>query len=110
LRVLNKAGITNQLAVSISLLCLCFISGLALFISQADERSVIWGLPLSVELLLLIPPVAALLTIALSILVVLEWKNDSWSVLGKFSYSSFTFAAIAFFLYLDRWNLLVPRM
>lgn len=106
----KTARITKVLTISISILYICFILGLVRFLLQINKYTLIHGVPSDVTVLLLIPPIAAFLTFALVLLVMVELKNNSWSALSRFYYSGFSFVACAYLLYLYHWDLLIPRL
>jgi CubicO group peptidase (beta-lactamase class C family) len=68
--------------------------------------SKIYGVPPLLPYLLVLPLVAAVLTIAAIGFTVLAWKNRYWGVAGRVYYTLVTVAALAFIWWLNYWNLL----
>ncbi|NJR22454.1 MAG: serine hydrolase [Richelia sp. CSU_2_1] len=98
--------LTQWLAVLVSGLNLVFAIGLGLALSQADFWELFFGMPRSLALLLLIPPLSAGLTPGLVLLVVMMWKNHDLSLIKKVYYSVIALAACGFVSILINWNLL----
>jgi hypothetical protein len=84
-----------------SLLNLLFL--LILFLSLEE---LVFGVPLVLRVALLIPIVAALLTLVMLGMTIRAWKDSYWSVLGRIYYSFLTLTAALFVLWLTYWNLL----
>ena len=97
--------LTELLAVLVSALNLVFAIGMGLALFQADFWELFFGLPRSIALLLLIPPLSTGLTIGLVLLAMLAWKARALSLLGKVYYSIVAMAACGFVLILIEWNL-----
>lgn len=96
----------KYLALAVSVLHLCFMLGMVLFLREAGIYTLIWGLPAAMKLLLMIPPVSMLMTIPLALLVLLCWKNKGCPTIARVYYSVTTLAAFGFLLFLSSWNLL----
>lgn len=97
---------TKYLAIAVSVLHLCFMIGLLLFLRETGIYTLIWGLPADLKALLMIPPVSALMTIPLAFLILVCWKKKSCPTVARVYYSATTLAAFAFLFFLSRWNLL----
>ncbi|NER29223.1 MAG: beta-lactamase family protein [Symploca sp. SIO1C4] len=105
----QASGITKLaqfLAVLVSSLNLVFMIGMGLVVFRTDFWEFFYGLPKVAIALLYIPLLSVSLTVGLLILVVLVWKNQSWSWLGRLYYCLITLAALVFIPLLDYWNLL----
>jgi CubicO group peptidase (beta-lactamase class C family) len=98
--------LTQLLAVLISVLNLVFAIGLGLALSQADFWELFFGMPRSIALLLLIPPLSTGLTPGLVLLVFMAWKNQDFSLINKIYYSAIALAACGFVSILINWNML----
>ena len=94
------------LAVLVSTLNLVFMIGMGLVLSQADFWELFFGLPWTLIALLSIPPLTTGLTLGLLIFTVLAWKNQYWSLMGRFHYTLITLSGFGFISFLNYWNLL----
>jgi CubicO group peptidase (beta-lactamase class C family) len=96
----------KYLGLGVSLLHLGLLIGLWRFLKGANEFSLIWGMPLELSSLLLIPYVSLLATLLLSVFVALSWKRGEGSAMARSYYSFIDLSAVAFLLFLNHWNLL----
>lgn len=94
------------LAVLVSTLNLVFMIGVGLVLSQADFWELFFGLPWTLIALLLIPPLTTGLSLGLLIFTVMAWKNQYWSLMGRFYYTLITISGLGFISFLNYWNLL----
>ncbi|MFC1910977.1 hypothetical protein ACFLXC_06895 [Chloroflexota bacterium] len=90
------------LAIIVSGLNLVFFIGLFLTFGE----NLVFGMSPVVQVLLVIPIITSLLTLALLVMVALVWKNGYWSILGRVHYTLITLAAVGFVLWVNYWNLL----
>jgi hypothetical protein len=64
------------------------------------------GVPLIIQIALVIPLVTALLTLLLLWMTILAWKDSYWSFWGRIYYSLLTLTAMLFLVWANYWNLL----
>lgn len=102
----QKANLAWVLAGIVSTLYLIFLIGMGLALLLTDPLEFIYEVPTRVIILLYLPLIATVLTIALSFVTFLAWKNNYWSFFARLNYSIFTLAALMFIPFLDYWNLL----
>ncbi|KAF5435572.1 hypothetical protein C5S35_10745 [Candidatus Methanophagaceae archaeon] len=105
----KKAGVLRSrqarwVAGGMSALYVLFLIGMVIVLS--DTTSLMYGVPPLLHFVLVLPLVAAVLTIAALGFTVLAWKNRYWGVVGRVHYTLVTVAALAFIWFLDYWNLL----
>ncbi len=105
----KKAGASRPrqarwVAGVMSALYVLFLIGMLIVLN--DTTSMMYGIPPLLPFVLVLPLVAAVLTIAALGFTVLAWKNRYWGVAGRVHYTLVTVAALAFIWFLDYWNLL----
>jgi len=88
-----------------SALYVLFLAGIWVIV-LSDSTSMMYGVPPLLPYLLVLPLVAAVLTIAALGFTALAWKNRYWGVIGRVHYTLVTAAALAFIWWLNYWNLL----
>jgi hypothetical protein len=81
-----------------------FIVGLALILS--DIEKLMFGVPLALKILLVLPFLSALFLIGTFFYTVSAWIRGYWSGCARFHYSLVFLAGLAFLLFLNYWNLL----
>jgi CubicO group peptidase (beta-lactamase class C family) len=106
LQLLHMPQSSQLLAGLTSALNLVFLVGLALAVFKIDQWEFVYGVPLVLIALLVIPLVTIILTVGLPILAAVTWESECWSVTGRFHYSFITLSALAFIPFLRYWNLL----
>ncbi len=92
------------LAGGMSLLCLLFMVGLVTVLSQPD--SIIYGIPFSLRLLLMLPFAAALLALGVLFYGILSWIRGYWNACSRLHYQLVLLSFLLFLWFLDYWNLL----
>ena len=70
------------------------------------DLNTLFGVSLIYRLVLALPVLAAVLTVAAGVYTVLAWKDDFWGLAGRVHYTLVTVAAVAFVWFLNYWNLL----
>jgi CubicO group peptidase (beta-lactamase class C family) len=98
------ARIARWIIVGISALNLIFLVGTALW--GMDVLGPAFGVPLIYRLVLVLPIIAAVLTIGALVYTVLAWKDSYWGIAWRVYYTLVTLAAVAFVWFLNFWNLL----
>ncbi len=86
----------------VSILNFTFLMILILAIGEG----LMFGVPLIVQVALIIPIVTTLLTLILLWMTFLAWKDSYWSFWGRIYYSFLTMTAVLFVLWANYWNLL----
>jgi CubicO group peptidase (beta-lactamase class C family) len=86
------------------LLQVVFIVGLALMLS--DIEKLMFGVPLTMKILLGLPVVSALFLIGTFLYVASAWIKGYWSGCARVHYTLVFLAGLAFLLFLNDWNLL----
>jgi len=89
-----------------SALYVLFLAGIWVIVLSGGESTIMYGDPPLLPFVLVLPLVAAILTIAALDFTVLAWKNRFWGVAGRVHYTLVTVAALAFIWWLNYWNLL----
>lgn len=92
------------LAASVSVIHLVFLGGLAVVLS--DPTVVVFGVPYELKLLLLLPLIAAAMTLMLIIVALLAWKGAYWSFIGRLHYSLVALCALVLIWQYGYWKLL----
>jgi len=98
------AHIARWIIVVISALNLLFLVGTALWGMEAAVP--FFGVSPIYRIVLLLPIIAAVLTVGALIYTVLAWKDSYWGVIGRVYYTLVTLASLAFVWFLNFWNLL----
>ncbi len=98
------ARVARWLAWLLALLNLIFLVGF--FISVSDLNNVIYGLPSTLQALLLVPWLSAILSLTVVAFAVLAWLRRYWTVWGRVFYTLFALAALAHLWFLWFWNFL----
>ncbi|MCX7593712.1 MAG: beta-lactamase family protein [Fischerella sp.] len=102
----RKANLGWVLAGIISTLYLTFLIGMGLALLLTNPLEFIYEVPTPVIILLYLPLIATVLTIALPIFTFLAWRNNYWKFSARLHYSIFTLTALMFIPFLNYWNLL----
>lgn len=89
-----------------SALYVLFLAGIWVIVLSVGESTIIYGYSPLLPFVLLLPLVAAVLTIAALCFTVLAWKNRYWGVAGRVHYTLVMVAALGFIWFLNYWNLL----
>ncbi|RCV62916.1 CubicO group peptidase, beta-lactamase class C family [Methanophagales archaeon] len=105
----KKAGILRSrqarwVAGGMSALYVLFLIGMVIVLS--DTTSPMYGVPPLLPFVLVLPLLAAVLTIGALCFTMLAWKNRYWGVVGRVHYTVVTVAALGFIWFLNYWNLL----
>jgi CubicO group peptidase (beta-lactamase class C family) len=95
--------VANWILLAISLLNLLFLTGIALWF-RPMRPSELHGLSLTVEIVIGLAVLAAVLTAAALVYCVLAWKDNYWGVAYRVYYMLVTVAAVAFVWFLNYWN------
>jgi CubicO group peptidase (beta-lactamase class C family) len=99
----HSARAAGLILFGISLLNLLFVVGLALWF-RPMHPSELHGIPLTVEIVIGLGVLSAVLTVGALIYTVLAWKDRYWGVAFRVYYTLVTIAAIAFVWFLHYWN------
>jgi hypothetical protein len=97
------AAITGMLASGVMLL---FLLGMQRVLGGSIDSEFVFGLPRSVQWLLVLPLVGAALSLPLPPLAVALWRNRCWTVAERVYYSLMVIGLASLFLLLHYWNLL----
>ena len=100
------ARVARTLVWIIGLLNLGFVAGATVTFAVVGPYGLGHGVPTPIKWLLVIPLVAATLSVALIPLNILAWKRSWWTLSARVLHSLYTVAAIAFIACLNYWNLL----
>ena len=101
----RSAHSADSVIFGISLLNLLFLVGLAVWF-RPMHPSEFHSLSLTVEIVMGLGVLAALLTPAALVYTVLAWKDRYWGVVYRLYYTLVTVAAVAFVWFLNYWNLI----
>ena len=79
-----------------------------LFLSMGNIAGygIVFGVPPFFKVLLVLPVLAAVLTVGALVFTVLAWKDGYWGIVGRVHYTLVTIAALAFLWSLNFLNLL----
>ena len=66
----------------------------------------VFGVPLSIRVILVIPIITSILAVVLLILTAIAWVRRYWSLLGRLTYSFIALASVLFVLFAGYWNML----
>ena len=80
-----------------------FIFMIILLLSMGDLSL---GVPLIIQVALIIPLVTALLTLIMVVMTIQVWLKGYWSFWGRIYYSLLTLTAMLFLVWANYWNLL----
>ena len=99
------ARVAYRIILTISVLNLLFLVGIALGIPAVDQNELL-DPPWIMKIALGLGVLAAVLTIGAVVYTVLAWKNRYWGITSRLYYTLGTVAAVAFVWFLNYWNLL----
>jgi CubicO group peptidase (beta-lactamase class C family) len=91
-----------RIATGTAMLALLIVSALVALIMNADEM--FYGVPLALKLVLLLPPVFAVITIALIAATMLSWSRGYWTRSHRFLYTVNCIAAVVLCVLFYQWN------
>jgi CubicO group peptidase (beta-lactamase class C family) len=77
---------------------------LVLLMSFGEE--LVFGVPLSIRIILVIPIVTSMLSVVFLALAVIAWMRGYWSLVGRLYYSLIALASVLFVLFAGYWNML----
>lgn len=97
------ARVAGWIILGICLLNLLFLVGIALWF-RPERPSELHGLSLTIEVVLGLGVLAAVLTIGALVYTALAWKSRYWGIAGRAYYTLVTIAAVAFVWFLNYWN------
>jgi len=86
----------------VSALNLVFMLGILL--SFGEE--LVYGVPLLIRVMLVIPIVTSILSLAFLALAVIAWMRGTWSLVSRLYYSLIALASVLFVLFAGYWNML----
>jgi hypothetical protein len=102
----TEARPARWLAVGVSALLVLFTAGLFIYMGGRQWYTNVFGVPPFIKALLVLPVLAAVLTIGLLVFSVMAWKDGYWGIGGRIHYTLVTVAALAFLWSLNFLNLL----
>jgi len=102
----GPARSARWLAVGVSGLLVLFTAGLFIYMGGLQWYTILFGVPLFIKALLVLPVLAAVLTVGALVFTALAWKDGYWGVAGRVHYTLVTIAALAFIWSLNFLNLL----
>lgn len=102
----GPARSARWLAVGVSGLLVLFTAGLFIYMGGLQWYTILFGVPLFIKALLVLPVLAAVLTVGALVFTILAWKDGYWGVAGRVHYTLVTIAALAFLWSLNFLNLL----
>ena len=86
----------------VSALNLLFL--LVVLLSFGEE--LVFGVPLLIRVILVIPIVTSILSMAMLVLALIAWVRGQGSFAGRLTYSLMTLASVLFVLFAGYWNML----
>jgi hypothetical protein len=87
---------------TVSALNLVFL--LAVLLSFGE--GLVYGFPVSIRVMLVIPIVTSVLSLAFLACTVIAWMRGYWSLVGRLYYSLIALASVLFVLFAAYWNML----
>jgi CubicO group peptidase (beta-lactamase class C family) len=69
-------------------------------------QDLVYGVPLSLRVILLVPIVTGVLSLVLLILAGMAWIRGTWPFVGRLYYSMIALASVCFVLFVGYWNML----
>jgi len=102
----SPARLARWLAVGVSTLLVLFTAGLFIYMGGLQWYTIMFGVPLILKVLLVLPVLAALLTVGVLVFTVLAWKDGYWGIAVRVHYTLVTVAALTFLWSLNFLNLL----
>ena len=103
--VARGARAASRIILTISVLNLLFLVGIALGMPAVDQNELL-APPWIMKIALGLGVLAAVLTAGALVYTVLAWKNRYWGIAARLYYTLVTVAALAFVWFLNYWNLL----
>ncbi|MCI0615430.1 beta-lactamase family protein [bacterium] len=103
----ERKSIAGMLAVVNCFLSSIFLIGLSLFLLHS-ARSISYGMPPTLKLLLWMPPLLILLAVMKMIFTGVVWKRSQWSVGRRIHYSFLVLTDLLFIGFLFYWRLAFP--
>jgi CubicO group peptidase (beta-lactamase class C family) len=100
------ARVARWLAVGASALLVLFTAGLFILMGTMTWYTPMFGTPPFLTALLVLPVLAAVLTVGALVFTVLAWKDRYWGVAGRVHYTVVTITAVVFLWSLNTLNLL----
>ena len=100
------APLARWLSVGVSALLVLFTVGLFILMGTMTWYTPFFGTPPFLTALLVLPVLAAILTVGVLIFTVLAWKDGYWGIAGRIHYTLVTTAVLAFIWSLNFLNLL----
>ncbi len=88
----------------LSAACLTLVGGMTIALN--DQEQLAYGLPRSLQYLLLVPQVCAVLAALVLVGCLVAWRNRYWRVSGRLHYTLVALAGVAFVWFLHYSNLL----
>jgi hypothetical protein len=77
---------------------------LVLLLSFGEE--LVFGVPLSIRIILVIPIATSILSVVFLALAVIAWMRGYWSLAGRLYYSLIALTSVLFVLFAGYWNML----
>ena len=77
-----------------------------LVILLSFNEGLLYGVPLLIRVILVIPIVTSILSLAFLALAVIAWMRGYWSLVGRLYYSLIALASVLFVLFAGYWNML----
>jgi CubicO group peptidase (beta-lactamase class C family) len=93
------------LASGMSMLCLIFLVGCAILLSNLNQYFMT-GIPLAFKILLVLPLVAAVLAVGVLVFTCLGWWKSYWIGCSRVHYTLVLLAFVVFLWFLYYWNML----
>jgi hypothetical protein len=69
-------------------------------------QDLVYGVPLSIRVILLVPIVTGVLSLVFLILAGMAWIRGTWPLVGRLYYSMLALASVCFILFVGYWNML----
>jgi hypothetical protein len=76
---------------------------LVVLLSFGEEM--VFGVPLFIRVILVIPIVTSILTVVNLILTLIAWERGQGSFVGRLTYSLISLASVLFVLFVEYWNM-----
>ena len=89
-----------------SVLIMVFCTATAVVTSKLGKYAFMFGVPLSLKVILIIPVLLLIIAVYLSVISILAWKNCYWTYFNRCFLTLYTLAVIMFLVSLKYWNMI----
>ena len=92
-----------------SILVIIFCTSASIITSMLGKYAFMFGVPISLRIILIIPILLCGITILLFVISILAWKNRYWTKFKRVFFTIYTLGVILFLISLKFWNMIGPQ-